>query len=350
MSKCRFGVIGAGMISHSSCQDINGHANAIVVAASDKSEERLDELCKKFSIGFKSPNAADIFKRPDIDAIYIAVPNAFHAPLAIQALEAGKHVILDKPFALSYGEAEKVVATAKKHGKTLMLGMNQRFNKDSQIIRTLRRAGELGEVYHAKAYWFRRSGIPKLGTWFGNKKLAGGGALLDIGVHLLDLALFLMDNFEPTSVSGATYTKFGNRGIGEGGWGSSDRSETVFDVDDFATALIKLKGGASLSLDVSWAIIAKQDSMNVNLYGTEKGASAYPAELFSMGEHPGEFRHIEHPHAEIDYPHCNRFHHFINVLLGTEKPCVTVEQSLAVQKILDGIYASCRSGREVSFV
>jgi predicted dehydrogenase len=291
-----------------------------------------------------------LLESPDIDAVYIAVPNAYHAPIALQALSAGKHVILDKPFALNLQQAKEVADMAQQQDRVFMLGMNQRFVPGSQVIKNLISSGALGELYHAKACWLRRTGIPRLGTWFGNKALAGGGSLLDIGVHLLDLALYMLDNFEPVGVSGATYSKFGPRGLGEGGWGLSDRESIPFDVDDFATALIKLKGGVTLTLDVSWALHQKDTNlMNVSLFGTEAGATVYPAELYRYGENRGEYQLLQNPVADQLYNHNSRFFNFINSILGEETPCVTIEQALAVQSIIDGIYASCQSGKEVRF-
>jgi predicted dehydrogenase len=344
----RFGVIGAGQISQYACGSINSHAQAKVVAAHDPNADRLAELAKAHGIARTHAQAEALFADPGIDAVYIAVPNKYHAPLAKQALQAGKHVILDKPFALSTAEALEVAAAAKAAGKTFTLGMNQRFNAGSQKVRSLVEQGTLGEVYHAKAYWFRRSGIPKLGTWFGNKQLAGGGALLDIGVHLLDLALWTIGNFEPVAVSGATYTKFGNRGLGEGGWGKSERDPNlVFDVDVFSSALIKLKNGATVTLDVSWACHqADGNRQDVQLFGTEAGASCYPAKLYKPTA-KGEYQVVENFDAPVRFAHCERFHNFINSLLGTEPLMTTIEQALAVQRILDAIYESSRTGSEV---
>lgn len=348
MSQIRFGLIGAGAIAHVGSKSILAHEQASIATAYDPHAGRLDELCEKFEIPHKHTSAAKLFADASVDAVYIAVPNKFHAPLAIEALQAGKHVILDKPFAMSLAEAEAVAAAAGATDKVFALGMNQRFVKDCQKIKTLTEQGVLGDVYHAKAYWFRRAGIPRMQTWFGSKPLAGGGALLDIGVHLLDLCLYTMGNFEPVAVSGATYTKFGNRGIGEGGWGKSERDPSLkFDVDDFASALIKFANGASVTLDVSWAAHAEEASrMNVQLYGTEGGATLYPAKVF-RDDPLRDYDVIDNVKADIAYPHCDRFHNFINAVLGKEQPCCTLEQALVVQQILDGIYESCRTGREV---
>ena len=338
------------MISHFSAASVVKHASGRIVAAQDLNAARLDDLCKAFDIPRRYTTADEIFGDSEVDAVYIAVPNKFHAPLAIQALLAGKHVILDKPFAFSLEEAKEVAAAAKKSGKTFFLGMNQRFVRDHQKIRTLATDGTLGDIYHAKAWWFRRSGIPKFGTWFCDKEMAGGGCLYDIGVHLLDLCLYVMDNFKPVSVSGSTYTKFGNRGLGEGSWGISDRQGETFDVDDFATAMIKFKNGASMSLDVSWAChAAEKDRMDVQLYGTDGGARLNPAKLYRNRGTSSEYMVVQDLEKPIEFEHCDRFANFINHLMGKEDLGVTIEQALVVQMILDGIAESAQTGHEVRF-
>lgn len=346
----RFGIVGAGaIVQGDGCPNINRHADAKVVAAWDPHAGRLGEICEKFDIPHKAESAEALFARDDVDAIYIATPNKFHAPLAIQAAKAGKHVLLEKPFAMNLAEAKQVVAAAKQAGVKFMVGMNQRFTKTSQQLRSLVEQGVLGEVYHAKSFWFRRTGIPRLQTWFGHKQLSGGGGLLDIGVHLLDLALYLTDNFEPIGAYGKVHTKFGNRGIGEGGWGLSDRDPSLtFDVDDLATATIQMKNGMSVSLEISWAIHQESaNQMDVQLFGTEAGAVAYSNKLFRYADPKvGEYEVIQKPAGgKVRYEHCDRFHNFINGVLGREELCVKPEQSLAVQSILDAIYESARTGQ-----
>ncbi len=347
-AELRFGVLGAGQISRVACQEINRHAAARVVAASDPNPERLSELSAGLGgLRTYADNEA-LLADPELDAVFIATPNAFHAPLALGALAAGKHVFVEKPFATNASDAAAVVEQAERTGKLLSVGMNQRFRPDSQRVRQLVRDGELGHVYHAKAFWFRRAGIPKLGTWFSKKSLAGGGALYDIGVHLLDLALFVIDDFAPVSVSGQVYTTFGQRGIGEGSWGLSDRQHTEFDVDDSATALLRFANGATLTLDVSWAIHQKEpDRMNVVVHGSEAGAGCYPGELHRFSAENAGYESAKLAESQLDYPHANRFHNFIGAVLGTEKLCVSPAQALAVQRILDAIYESSRLGREV---
>jgi predicted dehydrogenase len=349
LSDVRFGFIGAGQIAYYAAEAILRHPHGKLVAVQDLHVERLKTLQKKHSLEFAHDTVEEMLANKSVDAVYIAVPNKFHIPLAIQALEAGKHVILEKPFAMNAAEAEKAIAQADKAGLVLTVGMNQRFARDSQVIRQLVDQGVLGDIYHAKAHWKRRAGIPKLGTWFGTKEIAGGGSLYDIGVHMLDLCLYTINNFQPVSVSGVTYTKFGNRGLGEGSWGLSDRSEVPFDVDDFASAFIRFANGATVTLDTSWACHqALSNSENVDIFGTEAGATVRPARLFrGSATLPASYEIVDEFKIALKMPHQDRFHNFINHLRGEEELCVSTHQALVVQKILDGIAESNRTGREI---
>ncbi|MCA1808710.1 MAG: Gfo/Idh/MocA family oxidoreductase, partial [Lentisphaerae bacterium] len=247
------GIIGAGQIAKDHCRNIAGHPEARLAAVADISRERREQLRDEFGMDRAYASWQDLLADRELDAVAIALPNSLHAPVTIAALEAGKHVLLDKPFTLNYREASKVVAVARRRRKLLMLGMNRRYVKEAQELRALVERGELGDIYHARVCWMRRCGSPRFGTWFVNKKLAGGGCMLDIGVHMLDLAMHLMGNWQPAAVSGRVYSLFGPRGLGEGNWGKSDRSDRVkFDVDDGAYAFIKFRNGATLDLGVAW--------------------------------------------------------------------------------------------------
>jgi len=347
-SPVRFGFVGAGAISHFGARALLKHPLGQLVAVQDVNATRAAELCSAFQVAKAYASAEELFADPEIDAVYIAVPNKYHVPLAIQALEAGKHVLLEKPFALSAQEAETAVAAARRTGRVLSLGMNQRFIETSQKFRTLVADGAFGEIYHAKAYWQRRAGIPKLGTWFGSRDLAGGGCLYDIGVHVLDLCLFVMDNFEPASVFGSTYGKFGHRGLGEGGWGKSDSSALPFEVEDFACGQIRMANGATVSLDVTWARHAEENErLDIELFGTEAGGRIYGNKVFGRDAAFSNHYVLEDPKAAIAFPHLDRFHNFINHLMGIEPLCTTMEQALTVQRILDALAESSRTGRSV---
>ena len=344
----KFGMVGAGMIAQSGYDGLQASGSAEVIAIADTSPVRLRAFASRNKIGRTFPTVEELLRNKDLDGVYIAVPNVFHAPYAIAALESGKHVILDKPFATSSAEAERVVEAAGRAKKLFMLGMNQRFTEGAQRVRALAQRGYFGEIYRMRAFWRRRSGIPRLGTWFGSKKLAGGGCFLDIGVHMLDLALWTAGDFNAESVTGSTYTKFGNRGLGEGSWGNSDPDGTPFDVDDCALAFIRMKSGATVQVEISWAAYQKEvDTHNVELFGTEAGALVYPGEIYSYDRSLAAPVNIAEIGLALAYPHKNRFVNFVRSILGEETPCVTNEEALKVQRIIDAVYESAATRREV---
>lgn len=350
MQTVRLGMMGAGKMGHWAAERIQTHPDAVLSALFDTHPGRLAELADAFAIRHRFTEAEAFCACDELDAIYIALPNVFHAPMAKMALRAGKDVLLEKPFAMSHAEAQEIVDVAQACGRKLMIGMDQRYTEDSQRIVSLAREGAFGELYYGKAYWFRRAGIPRMGTWFGHRALAGAGAINDIGVHMLDLCLHVMDNFDPVSVSGQTFTKFGSRGEGEGKWGLSDREGLAFDVDDFAAALIKFRNGAAVTLEVAWAAhMGEAHRNNVEVFGTEGGASCRPALWHRKNPLSGEHETLTDPPGTISMPHAEKFHNFINVLLGREPMCVTLGEALAVQKILDAVTESCVTGREVRF-
>ena len=346
----KIGVIGAGQIAYNHCGEIQAYQDAKIAAVADISEERRTRLQRAYGVEKSFSDPLELARAKGIDAVTVALPNKLHAEVSIAALEAGKHVLLEKPMAMNWEEAQAVAEAAEKSNRILMLGMNQRFTRQAQTVKALVHRGEMGGIYHAKAFWYRRAGTPKLGTWFCRKDMAGGGALLDIGVHLLDLCLHLMGNFQPESVSGSVYTKFGNRGLGEGSWGMSDRERDLFDVDDFATAFIKMKNGATVSLDISWAIHQKEENhYNVQLFGADAGAGTFPPELYRSSHDGDEYHVIAPKNVPLKYPHCSRFHNWLDAIMGKDQIEVTLDEALTVQKILDAIYTSHESGHEVRF-
>lgn len=344
----KFGIIGAGAIAQSGVEGAAKSGKAEVVAVADIDPGRLASFAARNSIPKTYPKAEDLIRDKGIEAVYIAVPNAFHAPYAVAALEAGKHVILDKPFATSHAEAVKVVEAARKSGKVFTVGMNQRFTEGAQRVHALVERGYFGEIYRARAFWRRRWGAPRFGTWFVHKKLAGGGCFLDIGVHMLDLALYTVGDFDAESVTGAVYTKFGNRGLGQGGWGASTSEGLAFDVDDCALAFVRMKSGASVQVEISWAAHQKEgDTHNVEIFGTEAGAQVYPGEIYRFDRDLGAQVEAGGLGVPLKYPHANRFVNFFLAILGEEELCVTHEQALKVQRIIDAVYESSAARREV---
>lgn len=339
-------VIGAGGIGQHHIAAFQEHPAARVVAIAETSPERGREAADKFHVLEVVTDYRVLLARPDIHVFSIALPNYLHASVTLDALRAGKHVMLDKPMATNARDAAKLVAEAKKRGVLLMVGKNMRFTPEAQMARSLIDGGVLGEVYHAKTAWCRRAGIPRIGSWFTQKKFSGGGCTYDIGVHALDRCLYLMGEFDAVAVSGQTYAKFGPRGLGDGSWGKSEIDpRKTFDVDDLSVALIKLRSGRTVLLESSWAAHQPEADVNVTqLFGTEAGLTLPPLELFRSTP-TGYTRQIvalEKPKVDA-----NRMAHFMNCLLGQAEPFVKSTEALAVQKILDAIYRSAATGREV---
>ncbi|MFA5056735.1 MAG: Gfo/Idh/MocA family oxidoreductase, partial [Opitutaceae bacterium] len=314
-SSYQVAVIGAGAIGQHHLNSFRKHPAARIVALAETNPERGREIAELFSIPDLYADYRDVLRRPDIDAVSIALPNYLHAPVALAALRAGKHVMLDKPMATNARDAAKLVAAAKRRRRLLMVGQNQRFAPAVQTLKQLVDRGVLGEVYHAKATWLRRSGIPRIGSWFTQRKFAGGGCTYDIGVHVLDQTLYLMGEFTATAVSAQTYAKFGPRGQGNGSWGKSEIDpRKPFDVDDFSVALIRLRSGRTVLLETSWAAHQRMRSSNgTQLFGTAAGATTHPPRLF----HPGRKDYTIEPLPTLPpLVSPDRMVHFINVLMG----------------------------------
>jgi predicted dehydrogenase len=317
-----------------------------VVAIAEVSPERGREAAERFGIPDLVTDYRALLRREDIDVVSVALPNYLHAKVALDALRAGKHVMLDKPMATNARDAARLVAEAKKKGVLFMVGQNLRFNLETQTAKRIVDRGTLGEVYHAKTSWTRRAGIPRIGSWFTQKRFAGGGCTYDIGVHALDRCLFLMGEFDAVAVSGQTYAKFGPRGLGNGAWGRGEiDARAPFDVDDLSVALIKLKSGRTVLLEACWAAHGPlADSNSTQLFGTDAGLSLPPLQIFRQtpAGYSSESVNLLPPRVDT-----NRMVHFIDCLIGKAEPYVKPEESLAVQKILDAIYVSASTGREV---
>ena len=344
--KYRVAVIGAGAIGHNHIQGFQQSPYAKVTAIAEKSLVRGEEAIKKFGIPDLYEDYRQILRRKDIEVVSIALPNYLHARVAIQALSAGKHVLLDKPIATNAQDAAKIIAAAQRTRKVFMVGQNLRFSPEAQLLKAAIEKGTLGKIYHARAYWLRQRGIPRRGSWFTQKKFAGGGACYDIGVHLLDLALHLMGEFKVQSVVGCATGYLGARGIGDGAWGKSEVDpRKIFDVDDCARAFLKLKSGATLYLEVAWAALTKMnDTRGIDLFGDRAGAHWKSAKIFRPVK--GKVFTEQLKSTKLRYP-IERMVHFMECVAFGKKPLVKPEQSLQIQKVLDAIYLSSKTGREV---
>ncbi len=348
----RVGIIGAGgIVQFAHLPGYQRIAGVEVVAISDAVAARAQEMAAKHGI----PNVFTDFRdmlELKLDAVSVCVPNAMHAAAAIAALEAGAHVLCEKPMAMNAAEGERMVATAQRLGKILMMGFNNRFRADTKALKKLIDSGMFGDIYFARSGWIRRRGIPGRGSWFTQKKMAGGGALIDIGVHALDLTLWLMGKPKAVSVMGATYAKFGgDPSRGTGGWGQAVAGG-VFDVDDLACAMIRFDNGATMTLEASWASHIERDQMFVNLMGTEAGAqmTSNPAQARVFSEKLGVMQDtiITANEAHGVTAHFTEVAEFVACVREGRQPSSSGDDGLSVMRILDAIYKSAQTGASVA--
>jgi predicted dehydrogenase len=266
----RAGIIGCGAIAQ------EGHipglleAGVEIGAVCDANAERAGEIGKGFGVGAIYTDADQLLAQEDLDLVTIGLPNVFHAPVAIAALAAGKHVLCEKPMSVTGADAEAMLEAARESGKLLSVNQHMRFDRASIAMRDAVAEGRLGDVYLADVRMVRQNGIPGYGGWFTNRDLAGHGALFDIGVHMLDLVMFVLGFPEVVAVKGFLSGRLGRSGIGLGTWGI-DRARTGrYDVDDTAAATLTLERGGQIRLHVAWAAFAPAEE-RLSVYGTKGG-------------------------------------------------------------------------------
>lgn len=345
--KLRCGLIGAGGIGLDHLHSLHSCPRAAAVALAESNPQRAREASVRHNVPRSYADYRELLEQPDLDAVIIALPTHLHAPVATEALKARKHVLLEKPMAMNAKEATKLLDTAKTMKRTLMVAQNLRFHKHTQLAKSIVERGDLGDVYHIRAYWLRRAGIPRIGSWFTQKARAGGGCLCDLGVHLLDTALHLVKEFDGAAVTCRTHARFGPRGLGEMDWGKSDIDpKKPFDVEDYAAALIRMKSGRTISMEIGWAGFANHTDREygLELLGTQAGLSLWPARLHRNildGQETLQFNPGKVAYAD------DRVHHFVGCILDNKKPLVAPEESLKLQQLLDALYASAASGKEV---
>ena len=341
--RLRMGVVGLGM-GQGHAQGYQSHPGAELVALCDVDEARLQSVAAKMGVPEQYTDTRKMFRQAGLDAVSIAVPNKFHAPLTIAALQAGLHVLCEKPMATTVKEAERMQEAARKARKNLMINFSFRFTEASGALKQQVDAGVIGDIYFGRSVWHRRRGMP--GGWFTDKELAGGGPLIDLGVHRLDLALWLMGYPEPVAVSGSTYDLIARK--------VARKERRKYTVEDLACGIVKFANGATLILEASWALnIREPEHMSTTLYGTrgslvqknEEGGYQFTAELFT--EEEGNFFTKTLESRTVPTP--SAYHEFVNSILEKRQPSATGEQGLKVMKILEGIYKSAEKGREVRY-
>ncbi|MDY3937647.1 MAG: Gfo/Idh/MocA family oxidoreductase [Oscillospiraceae bacterium] len=349
--KWRVGIIGIGGICKGShLPEYLSDERLEVAALCDIIIERAEEIRDKYF-----PDAAvysdykELLKDESIDSIDICTPNYLHSIIAVAAFEAGKHVFCEKPDAVSVSEVMRMKEAADKAGKTLMVMRNNRWVSASKYAKKYIESGRMGEIYCGRCGWQRRRGIPGKGGWFTTKEQSGGGPLIDLGVHMIDLAIWLMGNPTPVAVSGNTYMKFADNDVSDSvnsDFGDKN-SEGTFDVEDLAMGMIRFDNGALLQIEFSWASNIEKENRFVELRGTKSGLSWTDSGVKIFSEDNGELTDTVSPTIDQQNGHRNNLKHFYDVVIEGAEPQFKPQQGIDMIKILCAIYESARTGKEV---
>jgi predicted dehydrogenase len=344
----KVGVIGVGGIAGTHFPGWKASPHAELVALADPVAPILAKVAAEQGVGKTYEKPEDLIADPDIDIIDICTPNMYHAPLAIAALEAGKHVICEKPLAPTPADIDQMIATRDKAGKLLMTAQHFRFQKDTQALKAEIETGILGDIYHARSWMLRRNGFV-LRPGFIYKKHSGGGPCIDIGVHILDLTLWMMGNPKPVAVSGMTQDKLSKLPGQFAKW-SGELVPADMDVEEFATAMVRFENGATLMLEVSWLLHHKTtgEDMQMWLYGTKGGIHWPKSELLTTNYETKRFLNTEfEPVPAGMEPHAAECVAFAEAVAEGKPSPVPAEESRDVMAILDGLYQSAAQGGEV---
>lgn len=365
MGKIKIGIIGCGGISNNKhmpsltrCGDL-----CEVIAFCDLVEEKAIKLANKYGMpGVKVyTDYKQLLENKEVDVVHVCTPNVSHSPITVDAFAAGKHVLCEKPMSYNAEDARKMIDAWKKSGKKFTIGYQNRFRPEVQMLKKCCEAGDLGEIYYGKAHAIRRRAVPNWGV-FMDKEKQGGGPLIDIGTHALDITLWMMDNYEPSSVSGNTFYKLGRMPEATDGnmWGPWDYNE--YEVEDSAFGFIKMKNGALINIEASWALnILESREASTTLCGTKAGAEIRSGMghevdelIFNRGRagmlveeslsKKGNIAYFEGAHVAEGIVEMNQW---LKAIIEDKEPIVKPEQAFVVTQILDAVYKSADEGKEI---
>ncbi|AAM25129.1 MAG: putative dehydrogenase [Caldanaerobacter subterraneus] len=346
MKKLRYACVGAGavadykhLLGYSRLKDVE------IVAISDPDVGAAKRLAEKYSIPHVYENYEEMFEKEKLDLISICTPNYLHAPISIKAMEKGIHIHCEKPMTLNAKEAHKVIEAKNKYKTKFMVGLNNRFTNESYFVKKYIEEGYLGEIYHVKTGWRRRRGIPGKGGWFTTKKLSGGGPLIDLGVHFIDLVMYFMDYPEVKSVSAATYSKFSNS-TSWNGWSEAKSGNGIYNVEDMAVGFIRLKNGTTIDFEFSWASNIEGDYNYYEILGDKGGIWFKNGQIKVFSEVVNTLVDII-PNTNYPKKPLDEFEHFVNCIKEGKEPLASAEEGAKLMEIIDAAYLSAEKGVEI---
>ncbi len=357
--KLRAGVIGLGWAGRQHMAAYATAADVDLVALAGMEAGPLAELSDQYGIApeHRYPDWQHLVDHGELDVVSVATPTTLHAPIAVAALDAGLHVLSEKPIAENAPTAERMVDAAERNDRVLDVSFNHRLRGDVQTLKKVIDDGVLGPIYYAKAGWLRREGIPGLGSWFTQRSTSGGGPLMDIGVHMLDMALHVIGEPKVTAATAATYAEFGPRGRGSSVVATLRKTgvqEGAFDVEDLSTAFLRLDGGGTLLLESSWAQWIPKDRCYVTVYGADGGASIEwgapddPVRTLEIWTEVDGLPATLHPVVPPDGNHRACVLDFLDKVRSGDFSNHRGRQALARAAVVDACYASAEKGSEVA--
>ncbi|MEO8232078.1 MAG: Gfo/Idh/MocA family oxidoreductase [Ignavibacteriota bacterium] len=331
MDKVKIGIIGLGGVAQLvHLPNLAKVSSADLTAVAEVNKNRLLTISDKFNVKEKFTSYKEMLEKSNIDAVIIATPTSTHTDIAIDCLNAGKDVLVEKPLARTYAEAKKIVDAAKKNKKKLMVGMNLRYRPDTMLLRSFINTKEIGEPFYIKCGWVRKQSSSE--KWFTQKEQSGGGVIFDLGIHILDLALWLLDYPEITSVSSQNFYHY------------------TKSVEDTSISCIKCDNSAVINLEVSWSLPVEKDHFFLDVYGTKGSFSLNPFKLYKKVENdyinltPTQ---VENPTVLFKKSYLNELKSFIGAIKGLNPVFSPGEEAMQRMKIIEAMYLSAEKKQEI---
>lgn len=333
MENTKIGVIGLGGVAQLvHLPNLIALPNVEVSAVAEINRNRLQVISDKFRIKQKFSNYKDLLEKSDVDAVIIATPTSTHKDIAIDCLQAGKDVLVEKPLARTYMEAKQIAEAAKKFKRKLMVGMNLRYRPDTMLLRSFINSNEIGDPFYIKCGWIRKQSSSE--KWFTKKEESGGGVIIDLGIHLLDMALWLLGYPEISSVSSNNFHHY------------------TKNVEDTSISCIKCKNAAIINLEVSWSLPVEKDHFYFNVYGTKGSFSANPFSLYKKVEN--DYINLtptltESPSKLFKKSYFNELKSFVGAIKGLNPIFSPGEEAVHRMKVIEAMYESAKKNHEIKF-
>jgi predicted dehydrogenase len=346
--KLRMAIIGCGGISETHIKALQTFPDVEIVAGVDINEDRLKHMKEKYHIDGLFTDWKKMLKKEAPDAVNICTPNGVHAVPAIDAANAGCHVIVEKPMAMNPGECQKMIDAARKNKKKLAVGFQYRYHPSTDFLLRAREEDRFGKIMFVKCQALRRRGIPNWGV-FGQKHLQGGGPMIDIGVHVIEMAHYMIGSPEPVAAAGNTWTYLGNKKSDVvSQWPNWDYK--TYTVEDLAIGQIRFDNGAILQIEASFAAHIKEDVWNFTVIGEKGGCQWDPPTIYTdrAGTMVNESPAFVGSKTDFGYLFSLKLRNFVDACLRDTPLKAPGEAGLAVQKILDGVYRAAEAGKEVA--